>query len=181
MSPRITTTQTIVWFRQVRPVIDLALLLAVLFALITLRTMDLEQQLNNKPTLKIPESISTTETLFLEQHFYEESDLWQTWITWINTQQPASGQCVVETKPALVKTPFYLLCFGKAPVDSPSTRVVSDTPPSENLFVLTAAPSAIQAIEPAKNISEPAYTVQGWMITKQGQKTYDPVQKKWLP
>lgn len=181
MSALTTTTQQIVWFRRVRPLFDLTLLLAILFALITLRNMDIEQQLDNKPNLKIRETASTTETLFLEQHFNEESDLWQSWTTWINTLQPGSGQCLMETKSAVVDTPFYLLCFGKAPTDVRPTPLFSKASPSENLFVPPVAPRTIQTIEPAKQISEPAYRVQGWMITKQGQKTFDPTQKKWLP
>lgn len=181
MSPLTITTQRIIWFRWVRPALDLVLLLAAFFALITLRNIEIEQQLNNKPSLKIQETTPTTETLFLEQHFNEESDLWRTWITWINTKRPGSGQCVLEIKPAAVKTPFYLLCFAKAPTNIRSTLLLSESPPSEHLFVPPTASGTTQPIAAESKISEPAYKVQGWMITKQGQKTFDPVQKKWLP
>lgn len=99
MSKLTTTTRRIVGFRWVRPAIDLALLLTALFALIALRNMEIEQQLNQKPNLQIQQSVPVRKTLFLEQQFNTEADLWQTWSTWINTKQPDSGQCLVETKP----------------------------------------------------------------------------------
>ncbi|PZO27463.1 MAG: hypothetical protein DCE88_10375, partial [Betaproteobacteria bacterium] len=90
MSKLTTTTRRIVGFRWVRPAIDLALLLTALFALIALRNMEIEQQLNQKPNLQIQQSVPVRKTLFLEQQFNTEADLWQTWSTWITTQQPDS-------------------------------------------------------------------------------------------
>lgn len=181
MSKLTTTTQRIVGFRWVRPAIDLALLLVALFALIALRNMEIEQQLNQKPNLQFQQSVPVRKTLFLEQQFNTEADLWQTWTTWINTKQPDSGQCLVETKPAPVDTPFYLLCFGKEPSSTRSNVAINNPLPGKNLFVATSIPTATKAEEPAAKISAPAYKVQGWIITQRGQTTFDPVQKKWLP
>ena len=181
MSKLTTTTRRIVGFRWVRPAIDLALLLTALFALIALRNMEIEQQLNQKPNLQIQQSVPVRKTLFLEQQFNTEADLWQTWSTWINTQQPDSGQCLVETKPAQVDTPFYLLCFSKEPASTRSNIAINNTLPGKNLFVAPSMPTATKTEKPAAKISAPAYKVQGWIITQQGQKTFDPVQKKWLP
>lgn len=178
---KLATTRNIVRFRWVRPVIDLALLLVVLFVLVALRNMEIEQQLNHKPKLQIQQSVPVKKTLLLEQHFNTEDDLWQSWINWINTQQPGSGQCLLETRSSPVKTPFYLLCFGKEPASTRSNIAINNTLPDKNLFVAPSMPTATKAEKPTAKISAPTYKVQGWIITQQGQKTFDPIQKKWLP
>jgi len=61
---KLATTRNIVRFRWVRPVIDLALLLVVLFVLVALRNMEIEQQLNHKPKLQIQQSVPVKKLCF---------------------------------------------------------------------------------------------------------------------
>jgi hypothetical protein len=178
---KLATTRNVVRFRWVRPAIDLSLLLITLFVLIALRNMEIEQQLNHKPKLQIQQSAPVKKTLFLEQQFNTEKDLWQSWINWIDTQQPGSGQCLIETRFTQNKTPFYLLCFGKERASARSNIAPNNNLPDNNLFVVPSLSTATKAEEPTEKISAPTHKVQGWMITRQGQKTFDPVQKKWLP
>jgi hypothetical protein len=174
-------TQRIVYFRMLRPVLDLAILLAALAVLICLRNLEAEQQLNKKPNLRIQQQVPASKALFIEEQFNTENDLWQAWGSWIDSNQPSSGQCLVETKPAPIEMQFYLLCFGKEGVGKRQAEPIPNTLNDKNIFVQPKAPRAIPAEKITAKVDKPTYKVQGWINTTQGTKTFDPDQKKWLP
>lgn len=171
----------IVYFRVARPAIDFALLLGALLVLMFLQNASPEQQFNETKNLRIQPNVLAEKALLIEEQFSTETSLWKAWGSWINTNQPDSGQCLIETKPAPIEKPFYLLCFGKQAPGSGSNRSLSSDILDNNVLVAPKTERATRSSRPTKTAAEPVYRVQGWMITRQGQKTFDPAQNKWLP
>jgi hypothetical protein len=181
MSKPNLTTQRIVYFRMARPLLDFAMLVIALVALIGFRNMEMEHQLNHKPNLRIQQQVPVQKALFTEEKLNSEADLWQAWGTWINTHQPSSGQCILETRATQNESPFYFLCFGKEGTGKRRADPIPKALADKNIFVQAKVQRTVKQEKQPGKISPPVYKVQGWVNTEQGQKTFDPIQKKWLP
>ena len=175
------TTRQMVRFRMVRPLIDLLLLLAAMYAFIQLNHLDFEQKIKQKTNLRIQSKPAPTKALYVEEKFDTEANLWLSWSEWIQTNQPGSGQCLIETKANSIEQPFYLLCFGNHTSGDHATLPKNYNGPEQNLLIVRQVSNTPKVKKTPPITAAPEHKIQGWMITGEGQKTFDPAQGKWLP
>lgn len=175
------TTRQMVSFRRACPLIDLVLLLAATYAAIHMHQLDFDQKLNQKTNLRIQSKQSPAKALYLEERFDTENRLWLGWSAWIQENQPGSGQCLIHTTASSIDKPFYLLCFGNHVSGDNAILPKNYNGPAQNLLIIPQVSRTAEAEKTSPDKKSAEHTIQGWMITGQGQKTYDPVQGKWLP
>lgn len=192
----LSTGRCIRWMRFARPAIDCCLLLLGLFLLMYFDNISTKYQMEKTSSQRIEHALQVPSNqvaklqkpVSIVQQFSSETDMWNAFSNWQQTNKPASGNCRIETRPDLDKAPYSMQCTGSS--NTKNNQAERDTSPhmlfASNVLV---APEKISRPTNHQNKmrEKPAAAqsntvpVSGWINTPTGRKHFDPVSKKWIP
>lgn len=186
--------------RCARPAIDfgllvLALLLFLYFDEISVRG-EIEENRPNRIERALSPPLSTPSThrenqqkpVSIDQQFSTETDMWNTFSSWLQVAETTSGHCRFETRPELNQTPYALRCMGSSNTTNnrPGKTVGPGTLFESNILV-TPEKVARPTNQRNETHDQPVAAennpvrVSGWINTPSGRRYFDPASKKWLP